>query len=171
MPSEPAGRYGRVLRGSLPAQPRQFWNDRASRFSECLERKTRAPANALPVAHIDRASKATDVFAWDDIMPPGHCGEPLRLRAQTVRKLVIRGLTMRLRSRASNCPNRSSRLVFGVPEPGHSFISVPIFFGLTAQVIPHRSGLRVFCFPGSSRTAQVPPIKHPLALGAAASRF
>jgi len=28
--------------------------------------------------------------------------------------------------------------------------------------------LRVFCFPGSSRTAQVPPIKHPLALGAAA---
>jgi hypothetical protein len=27
------------------------------------------------------------------------------------------------------------------------------------------------CFPGSSRKAQVPPIKHPLALGAAASRF
>ena len=31
--------------------------------------------------------------------------------------------------------------------------------------------LRGFCFPGSSRTTQVPPIKHPLALGAAASRF
>jgi len=31
--------------------------------------------------------------------------------------------------------------------------------------------LRGFCFPGSSRRAQVPPIKHPLALGAAASRF
>jgi hypothetical protein len=31
--------------------------------------------------------------------------------------------------------------------------------------------LRGFCFPGSSRTAQVPPIKHPLALGAAASRY
>src|SRR6266853_3208677 len=31
--------------------------------------------------------------------------------------------------------------------------------------------LRGFCFPGSSRTPQVPPTKHPLALGAAASRF
>src|SRR6266404_9902621 len=30
--------------------------------------------------------------------------------------------------------------------------------------------LRGFCFLGSSRTTQVPPIKHPLALGAAASR-
>src|SRR5260370_24205474 len=31
--------------------------------------------------------------------------------------------------------------------------------------------LRGFCFPGSSRKAQVPPIKQPLALGAAASRL
>src|SRR5215472_8454328 len=32
--------------------------------------------------------------------------------------------------------------------------------------------LRGFCFPGSSRTTtRVPPIKHPLASGAAASRF
>src|SRR5207253_11415113 len=31
--------------------------------------------------------------------------------------------------------------------------------------------LRGFCFHGSSRTSQFPPIKHPLALGAAASRF
>jgi len=34
-----------------------------------------------------------------------------------------------------------------------------------------QNALRGFCFPGSSRTTQVPPIKHPLALGAAASRF
>jgi hypothetical protein len=30
---------------------------------------------------------------------------------------------------------------------------------------------RGFCFPGSSRTAQVPPVKHPLALEAEAARF
>jgi hypothetical protein len=50
-------------------------------------------------------------------------------------------------------PHRSSVRVFllsDVPEPGHSFLSFPIFFGLTARVIPLHSGLRVFCFHGSS---------------------
>src|SRR5260221_9588469 len=36
-----------------------------------------------------------------------------------------------------------------VSKLGHSFL-FPIFFGLTARVIPLRSGLRVFCFHGSS---------------------
>ena len=37
------------------------------------------------------------------------------------------------------------------PRPNISFFLFPIFFGLTAPAIPLRSGLRVFCFPGSSR--------------------
>jgi hypothetical protein len=45
-----------------------------------------------------------------------------------------------------------------------------IFLG-TAQANSCARHLRGFCFLGSSRTSQVPPIKHPLALGAAASRF
>src|SRR5262249_32313117 len=38
-----------------------------------------------------------------------------------------------------------------VPELGY-FLSFffPLFFGLTARVIPLRSGLRVFCFLGTS---------------------
>src|SRR5260370_32073443 len=45
------------------------------------------------------------------------------------------------------CPGLPSP---AVPELGHSFLSFPIFFGLTARIIPLRSGLRVFCFHGSS---------------------
>src|SRR6266404_1213986 len=46
-----------------------------------------------------------------------------------------------------------------VPEFGHSFLSFPVFFGLTAQVIPLRSGLRVFCFHGSSPESMGPSHK------------
>ena len=44
------------------------------------------------------------------------------------------------------------------------FFLSPIFFGLTAQVIPLRSGLRVFCFIGSAlNNTGFPPIKQTLA--------
>src|SRR5260221_12802782 len=50
-----------------------------------------------------------------------------------------------------------------VPKLGHSFL-FPIFFGLTARVIPLRSGLRVFCFIGSAlNNTGFPPIKQTLA--------
>ena len=41
-----------------------------------------------------------------------------------------------------------------------SFFLFPIFFGLTARVIPLRSGLRVFCFVGSAlNNTGFPPTK------------
>lgn len=53
-------------------------------------------------------------------------------------------------SRRSDCtPAPSQHAV--VPELGiFPFFLFPIFFGLTARVIPLRSGLRVFCFVGSA---------------------
>ena len=46
-----------------------------------------------------------------------------------------------------------------VPELGHSFLSFPDFLWATARVIPMRSGLRVFCFPGSSPKSMRPSHK------------
>jgi len=44
------------------------------------------------------------------------------------------------------------------------FLSFPIFFGLTARVIPLRSGLRLFCFVGSAlNNTGFPPTKQTLA--------
>lgn len=44
------------------------------------------------------------------------------------------------------------------------FFLFPIFFGLTARVIPLRSGLRVFCFVGSAlKNAGFPPTMQTLA--------
>ena len=40
-----------------------------------------------------------------------------------------------------------------------AFFLSPIFFGLTARVIPLRSGLRVFCFHGSSPESMGPSHK------------
>ncbi len=58
----------------------------------------------------------------------------------------------------------SGFLLSDAPELGHSFLSLPIFFGLTARVIPLRSGLRVFCFIGSAlNNTGFPPIKQTLA--------
>ncbi len=50
-------------------------------------------------------------------------------------------------------------LLADVSERGHSSLSFPIFFWLTAQVIPLRSGLHVFCFPGSSPNCMGPSHK------------
>jgi hypothetical protein len=65
-----------------------------------------------------------------------------------------------LRSRTSNRADRSPRPSSpGVPELGTlSVLLSPVFFGLTARVIPLRSSLRVFSFHGSRLRAWVPPI-------------
>jgi hypothetical protein len=90
------------------------------------------------------------------------------------RSHVVRGLATRSSSSLNGVtlaifrialiiyPGRS--LLSEVPEPGHSFLSFPIFFGLTAQVIPLRSGLRVFCFVGSAlNSIGFPPTMQTLA--------
>jgi hypothetical protein len=51
------------------------------------------------------------------------------------------------------------------------FFLRPIFFGLTARVIPLRSGLRVFCFVGSAlNDTGFPPTKQTLACDSAHPR-
>jgi len=52
----------------------------------------------------------------------------------------------------------SGLLLSDVRELGHFFLSL-IFVGLTARVIPLRSGLRVFCFQGSSPESMGPSHK------------
>jgi hypothetical protein len=60
-------------------------------------------------------------------------------------------------------PNELRRYIFS--------LSAAHFFWAPLRANSCVRQLRGFCFPGSSRTSLVPPIKQPLALGAAASRF
>src|SRR5260221_2057277 len=79
--------------------------------------------------------------------------------------LVLRLLLFRF-----TCPHASAdtRPIFQLSRP--AFFCCSFSWALLRANSCARQ-LRGFCFSGSSRTAQVPPIKHPLALGAAASRF
>jgi hypothetical protein len=63
-------------------------------------------------------------------------------------------------------------LLSDVPEFLHLLFSSLIFCGLTAQVIPLRSGLHVFCFVGSALNNTVfPPTKQTLACDATQSEL
>jgi hypothetical protein len=59
---------------------------------------------------------------------------------------------------------------FALSSVRHPFSATP-FLGPLLRANSCVLQLRVFCFPGSSRTAWVPPIKQPLALEAEATRF
>ena len=64
----------------------------------------------------------------------------------------------------SNLSNRANPLSGSLFSPMFlsldiPFFLFPIFFGLTARVIPLRSGLRVFCFHGSSPESMGPSHK------------
>jgi hypothetical protein len=64
----------------------------------------------------------------------------------------------------SNLSNRANPLSGSLFSPMFlsldiPFFFFPIFFGLTARVIPLRSGLRVFCFHGSARDSTGPSHK------------
>jgi hypothetical protein len=77
------------------------------------------------------------------------------------------------RSRTSHDHRLAVRVSFvaDVSELGHFLSFLPIFFGLTAQVIPLRSGLRVFCFPGSSPNFMGPSHKAAARFGSRSLRF
>jgi hypothetical protein len=77
------------------------------------------------------------------------------------------------RSRTSHDHRLAVRVSFvaDVSELGHFLSFLPIFFGLTAQVIPLRSGLRVFCFGSALNNTVFPPTKQTLACDATQSEL
>jgi hypothetical protein len=113
-------------------------------------------------------------------------GKPSRLAPHTNIRLAFAGQLFRpiYRGRSTDSlnptpsgPPRGRRMArsnrwLGAPclflpndsETEHFFSSSLIFLGLTAQAIPLRSGLRVFCFPGSGLNPMGPSHK-------AAARF
>ena len=71
-------------------------------------------------------------------------------------------------------PALSARLFLAsdVPELDIPFFLFPILFGRTAQVIPRRSGLRVFCSVGSAQdNVGFPPTMQTLASDSTPPRF
>jgi len=98
----------------------------------------------------------------------------IKSRSATYRKRSSSPHYWQLPARRPSCASnryRSSIRVFllsAFPETRHSFFLFPIFFGLTARVIPLRSGLRVFCFVGSAlKNAGFPPTMQTLACDSA----
>src|SRR5260370_2798216 len=94
------------------------------------------------------------------VSPPPATKRTGRLR-KTTRRSWVHAQSVRLNAERKISRHRAE---------GEMFLLTFPYIGLLRANSCARQ-LRGFCFPGSSRTTQVPPIKHPLALGAAASRF
>ncbi len=73
------------------------------------------------------------------------------------------------------CSALPAHIARPIPHRSSQFSRPPFFCHSFSRALLRANScvrqLRVFCFPGSSRTSQVPPIKQPLALEAAALAF
>jgi hypothetical protein len=93
-------------------------------------------------------SRSGDPLSHAGIATPQPVPPPPHQRRLPVRQRIHRSIRTDPLSGPSSSPTFLSL--------GIRFFLFPIFFGLTARVIPLRSGLRVFCFHGFSPDSMVP---------------